>query len=125
MTIAAVPKFNPFREAIPFLYTGTDADHEGDIRPTAYHINGAIYAAGSYTSRAPLCGQAMRYVIHQMWPFRYELDWLMHNHRQAAAHIKRYMNRPNVGADEVIQDWRRSWLEHLANLYDRGEIVLK
>lgn len=106
-------KFNPFREAKEFI-----KDELSDIRPkTAYicwaldyvrerHSSNSLIRAITYAAQKHIRDMLGKYPCVETW---------LHEH-----HHCRYQNQQF----EQIQIYRKQWLDHLANEYDAGRLIL-
>lgn len=114
-------KFNPFRVALGML------DHPG--QPKGSHtlqyqyICHALEAVGRLCSdKEELCTLAQQMVMREIWPQASFSAWL-HKHVPQVATALSCVDVDEYPHD-MIQDYRRQYLVHKADLYDQGKLIL-
>lgn len=106
------PVYNPFREAIKELALNS-APHRNFLS-----VGLCLHYSGLRRDMTGTHYKASNYLLRVLYPHYGEVDWLIANCPDAAFWLKRAEGNP------MIHDWRRRWLEHLADEYDKGKIIL-
>lgn len=118
----ARPEFNPFRAALPHLMAPSAIRAE-EQKPTAW-INicsalGALTKGAGSTKRRKIAA-AVLHIEDSLYPECSAAQWVLSKNK-SAKDLKLTNDWP-LWRDNM-QAWRYRWLTHLADQYDRKEIL--